>query len=211
MSCRAAPALDQLRTEINALCPGRSTTSDGACASQKHSQQNPNSDHEPDQDGLACARDFTKDVAAGCDGRMVDRIIATRDKRLKYVIFNYAIGKSYPWTEKKTGIHYQAWEWGPYRGPNPHDHHFHVSIHQDGKRDTRRWFGAAPSTATGRLTMLLKYGQDWWLVAAGDDVMLRRRYIGSGVLLAMLQSAAPPLPVIVATTSDQLDKFPLAA
>lgn len=112
------------------MFPTRSKASDGICASAQHHQQNPTSDHETGD-----AFDLTHDPAHGCDvDELFARIIARRDPRVKYLIRNKRMLRSYD----KPGI--PAWTWAPYTGPNPHIHHGHCSILPGARHDVSRWF-----------------------------------------------------------------------
>ncbi len=122
---RIAKALDVLRNEINALAPNRSKSSDGWIGDASH--QSRDSDHNPwvrDQGvGIVTALDITHDPSHGCDaGALAETLRTTKDPRIKYVIWNRRIANS-------AGIGGRpAWEWRPYNGANPHDHHFHLSV-----------------------------------------------------------------------------------
>lgn len=134
MSCRGCDAANAGLSQATALWPNRSTVSDGICASQTHSGQNPNSDHEPDSRGLAHAFDLTHDPAHGCDAhKQADearkRAKAGQEPRLKYVISNRRIASAE-----------SNWEWVPYNGDNPHEHHAHFSIHTAHENDTSPWY-----------------------------------------------------------------------
>lgn len=130
MTCTPAPACKAMLVEATTLFPNRSTASDGICASPKHHQQNPTSDHETGD-----AVDLTHDPAHGCDvDELFARIVASRDPRVKYLIRNKRMLRSYD----KPGI--PAWTWAPYTGSNPHDHHGHCSILPGARDDTWPWF-----------------------------------------------------------------------
>lgn len=104
--------------------------SDGICASAQHTQQNPNSDHETGD-----AFDITHDPANGCDvDALFALIVERRDPRVKYLIRNARILRSYD----KPGI--RAWTWAPYTGSNPHKKHGHCSILPGARNDTTPWF-----------------------------------------------------------------------
>lgn len=118
---RPAYSLDKLLSQINAMAPGRSTASDGWIGDAAH-QATP-SDHNPNAAGVVCARDFTHDPAHGADmNEIAEALRRGRDPRIKYVIWNHRMFSSYPTSG------YAAWEWRPYTGTNPHDHHLHCSV-----------------------------------------------------------------------------------
>jgi hypothetical protein len=125
MSWRVAAALLKLREQVDAVAPGRNTDYDGTIGDAAHASRD--SDHNPwVQDagrGVVTAMDITHDPAAGCDaGRLAEALRHSRDVRVKYIIWNQHIVSS----SAIGGA--GAWEWRPYSGANPHDHHVHVSV-----------------------------------------------------------------------------------
>lgn len=117
-----APCLVSMAAEADAIAPGRSKANDGSIASVQHHQQNPTSDHEV-RNGLVTALDLTNDPAGGFDAEaMTERIVARRDRRVKYLICNRRIWRSYD----KPGL--PAWTPAPYTGPDPHTNHLHCSV-----------------------------------------------------------------------------------
>ncbi len=130
MTWRLAPALVRLRQEINAAYPARVTSSDGSIGDEAHSSRT--SDHNPDAAGWVRAIDVTEwdpgtptvdadDVAEA----LAEHLRASRDPRVKYVIWRGRMFSSYPTTSRR------AWEWRPYTGPNGHFRHVHVSVQPD--------------------------------------------------------------------------------
>ena len=123
MSWRVAKALLHLREQVNAAAPNRAKGSDGTIGDAAHASRS--SDHNPwveDKHGqsIVTAMDITHDPRHGVDcGKIVNAIIASRDKRVKYIIWNRRIAS--PSIEPR-------WGWRPYSGSNPHDHHFHLSV-----------------------------------------------------------------------------------
>lgn len=116
-SWRVAASLEVLRAELNELAPARSTRSDGAIGDKAHAASA--SDHNPNDEGVVCARDFTHDAGAGADmHRISRRIVAVRPVALKYVIWNRRI-----WSRAREGD-----GWRDYAGSNPHTRHMHVSV-----------------------------------------------------------------------------------
>lgn len=120
MSWRVARSLDKLLAQLNAAYPNRNKASDGSIGDASH--QTRDSDHNPWYGpGIVTARDFTHDPAHGADmGRLSDELVATRDPRIKYVIFNRLILDSRPGNN--------PWHWVRYNGQNPHTKHMHVSV-----------------------------------------------------------------------------------
>lgn len=126
-----------LLSQATAKAPQRNKASDGMCASQQHSSQNPRSDHEPDSRGLAHAGDVTHDPARFDIHREIrEGPVKRRDPRVKYHITNRRIISSYP-----VGS-YPAWAERPYHGANPHDKHGHTSIKSGAQyeNDTGPWW-----------------------------------------------------------------------
>ncbi|HEY0130405.1 MAG TPA: hypothetical protein VGB57_03295 [Allosphingosinicella sp.] len=122
---RVAKALLRLREQVNALAPNRSKVSDGTIGDTNH--QNSNSDHNPHVAdagvGVVTAMDITHNPPGGCDSaKIAQSLVASRDPRIKYIIWNRNIVASYPAGGRP------AWTWRPYGGRNPHDHHVHISV-----------------------------------------------------------------------------------
>jgi Domain of unknown function (DUF1906) len=116
---RMARSLDRLLAQINAMAPGRSKVTDGGLGDAEHASRV--SDHNPwvgpasDGKMLVTARDFTHDPAGGLDcGWLAARLTASRDPRVKYLIWNREI--------------WQRGSWESYTGNNPHTSHLHVSV-----------------------------------------------------------------------------------
>lgn len=119
MAYRIAKSLATLRDQINEASPNRSKASDGWIGDAAHSSRT--SDHNPDKTGIVRALDVTHDPAHGVDGdKLAAALIATKDPRIKYIIWNRRIisGRSGP----------SAWVWRPYSGANPHTKHLHLSV-----------------------------------------------------------------------------------
>jgi hypothetical protein len=130
MAWRLAKSLETLRSQINALYPNRDKSSDGTIGDAAH--QATNSDHNQNSAGVVTAMDITHDPANGVDiARLADKLVASRDPRIKYIIRNGQIlsSKVSPWT------------WRPYTGSNSHSKHIHISV--DGEAslydDPRNW------------------------------------------------------------------------
>jgi hypothetical protein len=121
MTWRPARSLDTLLAQLNAAFPKRDRTSDGAIGDAEHATRA--SDHNPwyvlNGQPLVTARDYDHDPAHGADmGRLALELAASRDPRIKYVIYNRRILDTRPAT----------WTWGPYSGVNAHQHHLHLSV-----------------------------------------------------------------------------------
>lgn len=138
---RVARSLEVLRAEIDAAAPGRSKRSDGAIGDAAHASSD--SDHNPNDQGVVCARDFTHDPAASADmHRMSRRIVAVSPPALKYVIWDRKI-----WSRARASE-----GWRAYTGSNPHTKHMHVSVgrgpdgESSGPYDDASPWGIAPGS-----------------------------------------------------------------
>lgn len=127
MAYRIAKSLGKLRSQANARWPGRKKASDGWVGDPAHFARGNASDHNPHvQDGstgVVTALDLTHDPNSGCDaGVLAEVLIASRDPRIKYIIWNRRIvsgdaGPS-PWVKRT------------YTGSNPHTMHVHISVNR---------------------------------------------------------------------------------
>lgn len=122
---RVAHTLAQLRRQVNARFPTRSTRSDGTIGDAAHAVRT--SDHNPwvqlGGEGIVTAMDITHDPSSGCTGEwLAESLRASRDERVKYIIWNRRICSSV----SINGV--APWQWRPYGGRNPHDHHLHLSV-----------------------------------------------------------------------------------
>jgi hypothetical protein len=130
-----APCLAALVKETDRLFPHRSTASDGSIGDQAHASRA--SDHNP-ASGWVCAVDITDDKAHRCDADLLaQHLVASRDPRVKYVIWNGTIVKSYRDSKGVT-----AWQPQPYTGINAHEKHTHISVHNDpiSRANTGPWW-----------------------------------------------------------------------
>lgn len=125
---RVARSLLRLREQVNRRAPRRNKASDGTIGDARHCQRT--SDHNPwvrdGSVGVVTALDITHDRRGGCDANTIaEAIRASRDPRVKYIIWNRriansaAIGGTLPWV------------WRPYNGQNPHTSHVHISVKPD--------------------------------------------------------------------------------
>jgi len=123
MSWRLAESLKQLRSQINDAYPQRDRSSDGSIGDAKHSSRK--SDHNPNSAGVVTAIDIDEDLSPAIKSiqKIVDAICASRDKRVKYIIYEGRI------TVKGSDL--QAWK--KYTGSNSHSHHAHISASADPK------------------------------------------------------------------------------
>lgn len=137
-----APALVALFDQADEGWPNRSDASDGSLGDQAHADRT--SDHNPklpNPPGWVDAADLTEDHVNGPSlPALWDHLIATRDSRVKYLIYEGRIVASYGTS---------AWTPRPYTGLNAHRQHIHISVTTGGRGDTSPWFptGAAAPTA----------------------------------------------------------------
>lgn len=128
MSWRLAKSLVQMRAELDTNYPGRDRTSDGSIGDAEHASRD--SDHNPfikDHNGQPIVRaiDVDRDIAPGFISRdLAEWLRQRRDDRAMMVISDRRIFTSYP------KPHREAYEWGPYDGPNAHKEHMHISVPQ---------------------------------------------------------------------------------
>ena len=125
MSWHLAPALDQLRAEVNALWPNRSKASDGTIGDAAHSART--SDHNPNARRSVNAIDIT---ASGIDtSKLINA--AKAHPSVRYIIHRGRI------MNRDIG-NFQSRHYG---GSNPHNTHVHISIYQSAtaERRTQSW------------------------------------------------------------------------
>lgn len=108
---------------------------DGTVASKAHDSLSPSSDHRPfpyTGPGVVRAADIGEWTDAWAD-ELVHAIRESRDTRIKYIISD---GMSC-WSVPRNG--FDAWEWQPYNGANPHETHAHLSVLPKADTDLREW------------------------------------------------------------------------
>jgi hypothetical protein len=181
MSWYLAPSLAVLRAEINARWPNRDHASDGTIGDAAHSATT--SDHNPNSRGSVDAMDVDED---GIDFNVIFAAIKKHPSS-RYVIY-----------ERKLYHRLRGWRPEAYTGPNPHDHHFHLSIDQTrtAEQDTRPWglLGASGTTYMGDDMIGLKRGDEseevlglqYVLADAGFDPGAKDRKYGAQVSAAVL-------------------------
>lgn len=137
-SWRPAKSLLKLQAAVNQAFPNRKKGSDGMIGDPNHCPGT--SDHcaniVDNGVGIVTAFDITHDPAGGCDMRAVtDTIVASRDVRIKYIIYDHQICSSYAHAGEP------AWTWRPYSGSNPHTKHGHFSVAGEKAKydDTSDW------------------------------------------------------------------------
>lgn len=149
--------------------PRRSKRSDGGIGDADHA--NRNSDHNPWYGpGIVTARDYTHDPRNGMDcQRLADSLVASRDPRIKYIIWNRRI------LDSRSGN--RPWQWVAYRGSNPHTQHLHLSV-MDSPRcdDPAPWrlsmFGAgAPNQGRPDVELNTTFTTEWGKPLAYGDYL----------------------------------------
>lgn len=132
-----APCLVALFEQADARWPHRSKISDGTLGDPAHAARV--SDHNPkppNPPGWVDAADITEDDTRGPNlRRFWQHLISRRDPRVKYVIYEGEIVKSYIDSAGRP-----AWVPQPYTGPNPHASHLHISVLPEGRFDLSPWF-----------------------------------------------------------------------
>lgn len=118
---RLASSLSQLLEQVDLTAPKRDRKSDGTIGDSAHRSRK--SDHNPwvkdGEIGVVTAIDITNDPINSCNAQLiVDSLVASRDSRIKYLIFCNRIISSIE----------EPWIWRPYHGQNPHIKHFHLSV-----------------------------------------------------------------------------------
>ena len=129
----------RLFEQVDEAAPSRDRSSDGTKGDLAHqlrvSQHNPESPPPPgNPDNQVDAGDFTHDPRSGADMAVVSESIRqSRDRRVRYVIFNQRIFSSYSVPGRS------AWTWGTYSGDDPHDGHMHLSVNDEHHDETQDW------------------------------------------------------------------------
>ncbi len=155
-SFRISASLAKLLSQVNDIAPRRSKKSDGWIGDDAHARKGSASDHNPwvrdGSTGIVTAIDITHDPAHGCDaGKIVDDLVSSRDGRIKYIIHNQKMWRSYAKDDTP------AWGSAPYGGPNPHKLHVHISVNPEKSAydDASPW--ALPGLSSGS-AVLVKSG-----------------------------------------------------
>lgn len=122
---RPAYSLSTLLRQVNRMAPRRNKASDGIVGDAAHATRD--SDHNPwiveAGKGVVTAIDITNDPRNACSAEAIaESIRASRDPRVKYIIWNRRIANS----SSIDGA--PPWSWRRYTGRNPHDKHVHISV-----------------------------------------------------------------------------------
>lgn len=137
---RPARSLTVLKSQVDRAHPGRSTASDGMKGDPLH--QGTVSDHNPALirgEQIVCAFDITNQSWLPA---LVNSLVASRDRRIKYIIFMRRI------------LSPPTWQWRPYDGANPHTLHVHLSVNADTCDITSPWqIGSEDLTIVDKATL----------------------------------------------------------
>lgn len=139
----------QLLKEIDREWPKRSKSSDGSIGDASH-QARP-SGHNRDKYGYVVAMDITHDPDDVNARKLAEALVASRDRRLYYIISNRQIISS----------QIEPWKWRPYTGANAHDKHVHIELLHDPKiyNDASDWDferfykGANPAVSSAPISL----------------------------------------------------------
>jgi hypothetical protein len=126
-SWKVSPILVPLIAEVKAEHPGIVVGTIGDAAHQATK-----SDHDPDEWNFVCAADpmIGKAFTASEAEYLFQRLLALRDARIAYVIYNRRIFSRTV----------RPWKVRPYEGSDPHTGHVHVSvIHGSNPHPTTGW------------------------------------------------------------------------
>lgn len=144
---RVAKSLLKLRDQLKAAHPTMSNMGfigDAAHAS-RDSDHNPWVDDPASSLNVVTAGDIYHQPTRGVDaGKVIEALRASKDSRIKYLIWNRRIARSYG--KIVGGKFYPAWSWAPYDGANPHTGHGHVSVNSAKSQydNVRPWAITAP-------------------------------------------------------------------
>lgn len=155
MSWYLAPALAQLRRELEARWPGRDTTSDGSIGDAAHSSRR--SDHNPDARGRVDAIDVDENPSHGSPLEDVGEslwqwLLDTKPRQVKYAIYEGRIVSSYDHADGR------AWTPRPYSGVNPHSGHVHISVLDDHAEDPSPWGYSSAAPTPQEASMFCQLG-----------------------------------------------------
>lgn len=152
MDWRLARCLETLRKQLNEASPERNKSEDGTIGDERH--QSRTSDHNPWVDGnVVTAFDITHDPSHRIDCTLIaEQLRASKDRRIKYIIWNGQIA-NYQSLQGKP-----AFAWRPYRGPDAHKRHLHLSVRPNSTLydDATQWqiANALPQAPTVSFTKL---------------------------------------------------------
>ncbi|MGL4555141.1 MAG: hypothetical protein ACRC33_28580, partial [Gemmataceae bacterium] len=177
MSWRPAPSVAAGLSEATRRWPNRAKTLDGTIGDAAHLARK--SDHNPDERGIVHAFDLHHDPANGVDvAKLAAHLIAVKDARVHYLIFNHRICNS------------RDWNWRPFTEGSPHVGHLHVSIKHttEAENDVSDWWNLEAQAAVELSTDVAKQ--------TADFVLQGLLMASGGMLPGFIASsaAAPPPP-----------------
>ena len=161
MSWRLAKSLIKLREQVNEAFPDRDKSSDGSIADFAHSQRK--SDHNSNGAGVVTAIDIDADLSDTVKvGVLVSKLQASRDPRIKYLIWN-----------RQITVKGDVTKWKPYKGANAHQHHCHISVSADPALydDASDWNLDSAATIPTEPAEPVKKPQ-WPILERGDNGLL---------------------------------------
>lgn len=140
MSWRNAKSIETIIKQARKAAPSVPRRKFGTIGDAAHRSRK--SDHNPwlrkGGVGVVTAVDIPHDPKRGLDcSAIAAALVQSRDKRIKYIIFNGRI-VSHKATWRR-GKRIPAWQWRPYNGSNPHKHHLHLSVRPEHCDDYRLW------------------------------------------------------------------------
>lgn len=155
MAWRLARSLVVLGNEIDAAHPDRSKALDGTIGDADH--RNRCSRHNPNDEDVVLARDFTHDPAGGCDIHRIARDLVAKARRGQTnPDFEYCVSNG------EIASRSQGWVWRDYTGDSQHIEHAHFAVGRGGDCDpgppydsTTPW-GVTPK---GVIYTMLFYGK----------------------------------------------------
>jgi len=128
---RLAESLVTLGEQLSTIWP-EGGPADGTIGDAAHASRR--SDHNPNSNSVVTALDMDEVVEDRGDA-LVAALVAARDHRIKYIIHEAQIWRSYA----RTGT--IPWQPSPYSGTNIHPNHVHISVSALSARydDSRAW------------------------------------------------------------------------
>jgi len=171
MAWRSVESLKKLREQVMEKWPKATPSEFGTIGDEAH--QATTSDHNPEPDGTVDAMDIPHQPEIGLDSyKLADTLLASHDKRIKYIISNSRIGGDENYAKRNNT---KPWVWGPYHGSNAHDHHMHISVNDEWQDDRTPWdiegvgTVAEPGWDSGRGSWYSQYKGKFTWIDAEDE------------------------------------------
>lgn len=152
------------------MWPDRDKTSDGSIGDTSHQARGSKSDHNPNSRGAVTAIDIDRELVK--DGSvtvatLVAKLQASKDPRIKYIIWNAQIT-----------VPGDITKWKPYHGANAHKHHAHISVSSNPALydDASEWNldGVPVANPPAFITYTVKTGDTLWTLASTHQVSVSR-------------------------------------